>query len=79
MSVAAISLVRVQMAERVVRNYDVQVERAKVAEDLGVPQHQVTEEDLKVYAEELVKSGEDIKFTEGDQDFEETLEVRVVT
>lgn len=79
MSVPAITVVTVTMAERVTRTYNVQVERAKVAEFIGVPQHQVSEDDLKVWAEEQVKSGEDISFTEGDQDFEETLNVELQT
>ena len=39
----------------------------------GLPVDQVADQDCKVYAEELVTSGEDIKFTEGNADIEEVL------
>jgi hypothetical protein len=70
----------VNTVERVERRYLVELTDKNVADDLGIPLNEVTEEERKVYAEEQVTSGDFIgKFTEGNADIEEVLEVKEQT
>ena len=63
----------VATAERVERRYLVEFDTVDIARLNGLPVGQVDDEDCKVYAEELVTSGEDIKFTEGSAVIDEVL------
>lgn len=64
----------VYTVERVERRYLVEFTDEDVAYAHMIDK--VTDEDRKVYAEEQVKSGEITKFTEGDADFDEVIDVR---
>lgn len=70
-----IKVYEVNTVERVERRYLVQFTTADVAQQLGQPI--VDDEDCKVYAEELVATGEaNVKFTEGNAEIEEVLSVK---
>jgi hypothetical protein len=71
-----IKVYEVNTVERVERRYLVQFNTADIARLNGLPVGQVDDEDCKVYAEELVVSGEISKFTEGNADIEEVLFVK---
>ncbi len=57
--------------ERVERRYLVEFDTVDIARLNNLPVGQVDDDDCKVYAEELVTSGERIKFTEGNADIDE--------
>ena len=71
-----IKVYEINTVERVERRYLVQIDTKELARENGIPVGQLTDEDFKVYAEELVTSGEQIKFTEGSADIEEVLSVK---
>lgn len=71
-----IKVYEVNTVERVERRYLVQFNTADVARLTGQPKGLIDDEDCKVYAEELVASGEVHKFTEGNAEIEEVLEVK---
>lgn len=66
----------VNTVEHVERRYLVEFDTKDVARETGLPVGQVDDEDCKVYAEERVTSGEDIKFTEGNADIDEVISVK---
>jgi hypothetical protein len=65
----------VNTVERTERRYLVEFTDKDVATYNDTPVNQVDDEDRKVYAEEMVTSGNIAKFTEGNADIEEVLSV----
>ena len=69
----------VNTVERVERRYLVEFFDEDIARLTGTPVGQIDEQDRRVYAEEIVVDGSMAKFTEGNADIDEVLEVKEQT